>query len=351
MAIKRTYSFIFSMLVILLFTGSKPFKKGSLPEKKSPLLVIFETDLGNDIDDVLAMDMLYKYADEGLVKILAINSNKISPYSYRMIDILNIWYGYPKTPVGKVALSGSDTALNYAKKVYDYKINNQKEFKTSSRNDEKVPLATAIYRKILSRQADQSVVIISTGFSTNLAKLLATPADKYSKASGKELVTKKVKFLSVMGGNFEDPSFKEFNIEQDIGAAQQVFAGWPSPVICSPFELGAKIHYPASSIEKDFNWTPHHPMVIGYKNYLKMPYDRPTWDLTAVLYAVEGLANYFDESPKGTITVTDSGSTLFTADPAGLHRYLKANAQQAKTISDRFLQLITRKPKNSINAD
>ncbi|MGV8878920.1 MAG: nucleoside hydrolase [Sphingobacteriaceae bacterium] len=311
-------------MVIFLFTNVITVNANSSQHQKPPSLVIFETDIGNDIDDILAMDMLYKYADEGSVKILAINSNKISPYSVRMIDGLNIWYGYPKIPTGKVAISGIDTASNYAKTVYDFKTNNKRVFKTAIREDQ-VPLATEIYRKVLSQQADHSVIIISTGFSTNLAKLLGSKADKYSKATGMELVTKKVKFLSVMAGNFEDPAFHEFNVEQDISDAQKIFSEWPTPVICSPFELGEKILYPASSIENDFKWTAHHPMVIGYENYLKMPYDRPTWDLTAVLYAVEGLSNYFDQSPTDKLSVNDQGATHFTADPAGLHRYLKAN--------------------------
>ena len=33
--------------------------------KAEPLYVIFETDIGNDIDDALALDMLYKYQDQG----------------------------------------------------------------------------------------------------------------------------------------------------------------------------------------------------------------------------------------------------------------------------------------------
>lgn len=342
----KSYRLGFVMTVICLLANFITAKANSLQGEKPPLLVILETDLGNDIDDVLAMDMLYKYADEGRVKILAINSNKMSPYSYRMINILNIWYGYPKIPIGKLALTRNDSNSNYAKAVYEFKINNKWVFKSTILYNNQVPLATEVYRQVRSQQADQSVIIISTGFSTNLSKLLTSTADKYSKASGKDLGTKKIKFLSVMAGNFEDPAFHEFNVEQDIYAAQKVFSGWPTPVICSPYELGEKILYPASSIENNFKWTAHHPLVVGYESYLKMPYNRPSWDLTAVLYAVEGLSNYFDQSPKGKISVNDQGATHFTVDPLGLHQYLKANARQAKIISDRFLQLTTRKPKS-----
>ena len=38
--------------------------------------------------------------------------------------------------------------------------------------------------------------------------------------------------------------------------------------------------FPAVSIERDFGWTTNHPVVDAYRAYMKMPYDRPTWDLT-----------------------------------------------------------------------
>ena len=45
-------------------------------EAPAPMAVIFDTDMGNDIDDALALDMLYKYADEGRIDLLAIPVNK-----------------------------------------------------------------------------------------------------------------------------------------------------------------------------------------------------------------------------------------------------------------------------------
>ena len=43
------------------------------------LRVIFETDIGNDIDDALALDMLYKYMDQGRIDLLAVMLNKCAP--------------------------------------------------------------------------------------------------------------------------------------------------------------------------------------------------------------------------------------------------------------------------------
>lgn len=60
-----------------------------------------------------------------------------------------------------------------------------------------------------------------------------------------------------MGGCFDNSNPLEYNVVKDIPAAQKVFAEWPTRLVTSPFEVGIKINYPASSIEKDFNGQPY----------------------------------------------------------------------------------------------
>jgi hypothetical protein len=77
-----------------------------------------------------------------------------------------------------------------------------------------------------------------------------------------------------------------------------------------------------------------------------MPYDRPTWDLTSLLYAVESPESYFDVSKNLTISVNDDAHTSFSEDENGNHVYLKANQAQAEKIKQRFTELVSRKPQN-----
>ena len=86
---------------------------------ETPMAIVFDTDLGNDVDDAVAMDMLYKYASDGKIKILAegISKDGLAPAEY--MDILNNWYGYADVPFG-IILNGADCetdAVNYAKAV------------------------------------------------------------------------------------------------------------------------------------------------------------------------------------------------------------------------------------------
>ena len=77
-----------------------------------------------------------------------------------------------------------------------------------------------------------------------------------------------------------------------------------------------------------------------------MPYDRPTWDLTSVLYIVEADADFFGESPVGIIDIDDKGITRFTSNEKGKHKYLTVNEEQKQQIKDYFIELITEKPQN-----
>lgn len=316
-------------------------------EAEAPMAVIIETDLGNDVDDALALDLLYKYQDAGKIRLLAVNLNKEGKAPAEYADILNTWYGYPDIPIG-IIREGADCeedAINYAKAVVDLKDSlGNPLFARSHPDYDNYPEAVTLYRKLLSQEPDNSVVIASVGFSTNLIRLLETPADDFSELTGKELVEKKVKLLVTMAGCFNDPNLHEYNVVKDIPAAKVIFGEWPTPVVTSPFEVGIQVNYPATSIENDFGWTPAHPVVEAYKAYLPMPYDRPTWDPTAVLYAVEG-GDWFTVSEPGRIIVTDEGSTLFEADEAGTRRYLSVTEDQAKAILDHFVEVITSEPR------
>lgn len=313
--------------------------------KDKPVSVIFETDMGNDVDDALALDMLYKYREEGRLNCLMMATNKKSENSSGYLDIMNTWYGHTDIPIG-IVVNGidGDNTDNFVRAVCELKTDGKPVFERTIKNYNKFPKAVSLYRKVLAAQPDSSVNIVSVGFSTNLAQLLDSPADKYSPLTGKELVAKKVKLLSTMMGHFADPDFAEFNVKCDIPAAQKIVKEWPTEIVVSPFEVGDIIHYPASSIENDFNWTKQHPLVVGYENYLQMPYDRPTWDLTSLLYVVEKDLNMFDSSGPGKIVISDEGITSFTAQSEGTHSYLKVTPKQAEVIQEYFVNLITRKP-------
>ncbi len=307
--------------------------------------VIFETDMGNDVDDALAIDMLYKYNKQKRINLMAVMLNKEGEFPPKYIDLLNTWYGQKQIPIGVSPRADKSlvAGTNYTQVVCEKLDEKGKPlYKRSVKDYSKLLSAVKLYRKLLAKTEDASVTIVSVGFSTNLALLLDTKADEYSPLTGKELVAQKVKRLVTMAGHIENPKYAEYNVVNDVAACQRVFSEWPTPIYMSPFELGLQVRYPAQSIENDFTWTKHHPIVDSYKVYLKKIEDRPTWDLTAVLYAVDP-QQFFNISPAGKIVVTDEGYTHYKQDAAGKHFYLFITPEQAKAILEYFVTMVTAK--------
>ena len=92
-------------------------------------------------------------------------------------------------------------------------------------------------------------------------------------------------------------------MKMDIASARALVSGWPTPIVFSGFEVGLAVPFPAESIERDFAYVAHHPLAEAYRLYKPPPHNRPSWDLTSVLYAVRPDRGYFDLSPPGRVHV------------------------------------------------
>src|SRR5262249_16127258 len=123
-----------------------------------------------------------------------------------------------------------------------------------------------------------------------------------------------------------------------------LFHEWPTPIVVSGFEIGAAMLFPASRIERDFAYVRDHPVADAYRSYRKMPYDRPTWDLTAVLYAVRPGDGYFSISLPGIITVLADGSSRFSLSDGRNHRYLVLTEEQRERTLEAMIQLASQPP-------
>jgi inosine-uridine nucleoside N-ribohydrolase len=284
-----------------------------------PVPLIFDTDIGNDVDDALALAIIHSFQSRGEAKLLAVTITKDNRYAAPYIDIVDTFYKRPDIPIGMVRNGKTPEDSNMIRVPVERKDVYPRRLADSSA----APDAQEVLRKALTSAADGSVVIAQVGFSTNLARLLATDLP---------LIRQKVRLLSVMFGHFPVGN-AEYNVKTDIPAAQKLVNDWPSPIVFSGFEIGQALLFPATSIEHDFSWAPNHPVVDAYRAYQKMPYDRPTWDLTSVLYAVRPDAKYFNLSAPGQVTVDEKGVTHFAESAGGRHRYLILDpSQKARTL-------------------
>jgi len=301
-------------------------------QRPAPVPVIFDTDMGNDIDDALALATLHALTTRGECRLLAVTVTKDNPWSAPYIDAVNTFYGRPDIPVGMVKTGGvtpqdsNMIRLPAERKRPDGSLVYPRRLASGA----DAPDAVEVLRQALSGAADGSVAIVQVGFSTNLAHLLAAPG-------GADLARRKVRLLVMMAGNFVKPD-PEYNVKMDIPSARKLFNEWPGEIVASGYEIGTSMLFPGASIVSDFAWVPDHPVAEAYRDYQKFPYDRPTWDITAALYAVRPGRGYFSLSAPGTIQVDDKGSTTLTPSPTGRHRYLTMNdTQRARALEAMIL--------------
>lgn len=301
-----------------------------------PVRIIFDTDIGNDIDDALALAILHAFQSRGEVKLLAVTITKDNPWAAAYADVVNTFYDRASIPIGVVkdGKTPEDSAMVQAP-CQRQRPDGSPVYPRRLKDGREAPEAVALLRQVLAAEPDGAVTIVQVGFFTNLARLLDADRD---------LVSRKVRLLVVMAGAFPsgDP---EYNVRMDLPAAQKVFAGWPGPIVASGFEIGASMLFPAASIEREFRYVENHPVADAYRAYDKMPYDRPTWDLTAALYAVRPGRGYFSLSPPGRIEADAEGRTRFTPVRDGPHRYLTIDETQRPRTLEAMIELASEPPK------
>lgn len=241
-----------------------------------PKRIILESDMTFDVDDVGALAVLHTLADGGRVKILAANYNEVHPDGAAAIDAINTWYGRSDLPVGvyRGELSDPDSS-RYLDRLATF---------PHRLTADSAPDALDVYRRVLNDQPDGSVTIVSVGFLNNLAVLLRAEA---------ELVASKVEKLVVMGGRHNDG----FNLVRHglVDTTQEVIEDWPTPLAITDY--GGRVRTGAALAD-----TPaENPVREAYLRWFGGRFEgRSSWDQVAVLYAVYGAGDWFEDVASGT---------------------------------------------------
>jgi hypothetical protein len=194
----------------------------------------------------------------------------------------------------------------------------------------------ALIRNALTAQHDQNAIVVLAGPASNLVTILDLPGVK-------DLIARKVRYLAVAGGSFAGGP-ADSSIQADIAAAKKLYAEWPSPIVACGREVGEAMPFPAASIEKDFAWSPNHPVADAYRGFRSMPYDTPSTKMCTVLHAVRPKETYFQVSEPGTITVGDDGSTRFAARADGKHRHLIVDPAKKELVAKTLIEIASAKP-------
>ena len=317
-----------------------------------PIPLIFDTDIGNDCDDVLALAMIHALESRGECELLAVTITKDHELAAPFTDAINTFYGRGDIPIG-VCRSGVTPEVGKFNGLASVMDRGKPRYPHDLVSGKQAPSAVQVLRKSLAAAKDESVVICQVGFSTNLADLLESPADDVSSATGLQLVKQKVRLLSVMAAAFEKipdrktgelKVYREYNVFKDIASARRLASRWPTQILWSGYEIGINLTYPHESIENDFEYVAHHPVAEAYELYIPPPHNRPTWDLTSVLAAVRPDHRYFDLSPAGEVIVLEDGYTNFERKDGGRHRYLIVRDEQKPRVVEAMTLLASEPP-------
>jgi purine nucleosidase len=340
--------------------------------------IVFDTDLWGDIDDMMALAMLHALHDRREIKLAAVTISTQDSSSVAYAHLINEFYGH-RIPVGVVSngisaeqtkqrcASWSFQEINYTQWVCDrrhyYDLDTAAA--VSPPAGERDLAAVPLMRRTLAALPDRSVVFVQVGFSSNLAQLLSSEPDEHSDLSGRELVSRKGRYLSMMPGTFGDCMVRkariakgapEFNLYMDVGSAQQLVEHWPTPIVACGTEIAARMHFPSRRVEADFAYVPHHPVADSYRYWkigarehgkeivLEWPHDHHTADLAAVLYAARPDHDYFSTSAAGRIQVLNDGTSEFEETPEGQHSYLTLNDAQAARALEAMVMLVSQPP-------
>jgi hypothetical protein len=318
-------------------------------QAKPAVGVIFDSDMGNGIDDVLSLAVLFGISGKGESRVVGVSVSKPSLKAAAFCDALVRFFsaeaggfqpaafgGGGSLPIGLTVAgkNGADTPIITATLAASADGKPAFSHTIEKMNDTADPVA--VIRNALSAQNEKNAVVVLGGPATNLAALLALPP-------AKGLIEDRARLLVAALGSYPqggpDPA-----VTADLAAARKLFAEWPGPVLATGTEVGEVLRYPGASLDAAFSWAPRHPLVEAYKAAGTMPYDAPAACPAGILQALRPQENYFKLSEPGTISVLDDGRTKFTPSSSGKHRYLIADPAQKERVLQALVELASAKP-------
>lgn len=268
--------------------------------------VILDTDIGSDCDDAGALAVLNALADRGEAKILGvIYSSGANPYGVGVCDAIDTYYGRGDVPLGQYPGSDVGDPMDHYSRV----IATDKSRFPHDVVDSATSLVKA-YRKILEKQPDSSVTLITIGHPNGLRLLMRDPMSL-------SLIKRKVARWVAMAYAGTTPQ-RDWNFGRNgaENAIDTVLRGWPTPrYFCS---LGKTIITGNRRLPKTSQDNPVREAYRLWNNALQT--GRYSWDPLTVLFAIRPA--YFRVDTLGELVQNDEFQTWWNKehDKSGEYR-------------------------------
>jgi len=260
-----------ALILALLGSGLVCLAQGTRTATNRPV-VIFDTDMGSDVDDAGALAVLHRLADRGEVEIAGvIFSSGKNRFGVGVCAAINTWYGRGDLPLGQYQLEDvGDPNNSYSRQiamatnVYHHKI------------VDRAPDLVSVYKTVLRSARDGTVTVLTVGHPHGLVWLMRD-------VEVAALVKKKVSRWVAMGGTPERPS-RDWNLGENGVSAymDELLSVWPTDVYFSPVGkavITGNRKLPLSPV--------NNPVREAYRLWNNaLEKGRSSWDQVAVLYAV-----------------------------------------------------------------
>jgi len=298
--------------------------------------IIFDTDMDTDCDDAGALAILHALADQAEAEILATVVSSRYRWSASCVEAINRYYGRGQLPIGVPKSEWTDTGRRgsrYAKQISE-------RFETRLQTNDDAPDAVDVYRRVLAAEQDNSVVVVTVGYLTNLRDLLHSEPDAISPLAGPELVRRKVRHWVCMGGRYPehlDPGVFG-NFKPDPSSAVIAANQWPTPIYFSG--LGEEIGTGGRLRETPSD----NPVRQVYHLYLGDKRTRPSWDPIAVLYAVRPRADFWKIRSDGKNHIFDNGTNQWRSGAATNHRLVELQPEAGERLREVLDGLMVQSP-------
>ncbi|MCE0523396.1 MAG: putative Ig domain-containing protein [Methylacidiphilales bacterium] len=266
--------------------------------------VIIDQDMSSDHDDAADLALVNALANLGQCTMLACMADALNGATPLCQNAINTYYGHPNVPCGvRPDVGGSGSYPGTIASEFPHPL-----YQTTAN----CPIAVTLYRQILASQPNNSVVIITTGFLTNLAALLESGPDQYSPLNGVQLVAQKVKLLSCAGGAYPEGNEFDFTSSAD-NSAYIVVNNWPTAALFVPFDVGQQV-YPEGQLQNTPSSNP--VRTIWLLTTPSGSWCYPCWGQMAGYYGIRTAESqiFWSTNSYGHNNVDQSGTNCWVTD-------------------------------------
>jgi inosine-uridine nucleoside N-ribohydrolase len=309
-----------ALLAAGVLLAAVPVAAGQATRPAAGVKYILDTDLASDCDDAGALAVANVLARNGEAELLAVMGSTGGPYVAPAVSAINTWYGHGDVPIGTLrdptfwVGGGPDQPAGW-KNYESYNRRLAEAYSVRFKTGDAYPDAVVLYRQILAKQPDQSVVINTIGPLPNLANLMRSGPDEHSPLSGTDLIRAKVRTLVVTGGRQPAGTSSNFSKENAGPIAKAVIDGWPGRIVFVGNEVGHTVN---TTWRRNAEANRDNPARMAYVHYYggKDPKPHHTADQAGVLYAIRGTGELYELVEGGHLACDDKGHTRWVDAPA-----------------------------------